>query len=95
MLNILLTVTRVFSQALPTTCPEDFDLDDNGSISTGPFDNSDCMPAALAAEAVQDSATSPLPGEVESIQWTEVGRCQPYNSGCLVNHSMQTSVSRC
>lgn len=73
-MNTLLTATRVFLQALPTTCPEDFDLDDNGSISTGPFDNSDCMPAALAAEAVQDSATSPLPGGAESDQLAGASR---------------------
>lgn len=49
-------------EALPTTCSEDFDIEDSGSICTDDFANSDCLPAAFATEAVLDTAMSASPG---------------------------------
>lgn len=56
------TIKYLAPQALPTTCPEDFDLEDSGSLNTDDFANSDCLPAVLAAEAVHDTAMSASPG---------------------------------
>lgn len=51
-------------QALPTTCPEDFDIEETSSFGLDSAANSDCLPAADLADAVQDTAMSASPGAI-------------------------------